>query len=277
MDEHRPAVSDESTQLAACEAVVERGPQTFYEVGTALLDIRDARLYRATHGTFEEYCRERWNISKAYAHRMIAAAEVVGNLSPIGDKAASESQIRPLAGLDPEDQRTVWEQAVEESGGEQPTAARVEDVKVTLLSAVKELRRRYEETGELPKSTATLVAMARDAKQQDENEPPLPSPGEARRMAIASGAHTLDRTGVYQPPMSVVEQRAWRSDLDSTSILSEFLHQNSPREDPAELAEAELIRRNHWITRYSAEKFDEAIEWLKKVRSELWVDDKSDG
>ncbi len=35
--------------------------QTFYEVGNALLQIRDERLYRQTHSTFEEYCREKWS------------------------------------------------------------------------------------------------------------------------------------------------------------------------------------------------------------------------
>jgi hypothetical protein len=31
--------------------------------GTALLEVRDRRLYRETHATFEDYCRERWRFS----------------------------------------------------------------------------------------------------------------------------------------------------------------------------------------------------------------------
>ena len=47
-------------RLAECEAVIERGQQTFIEVGQALMEIRDSRLYRETHATFEAYCNERW-------------------------------------------------------------------------------------------------------------------------------------------------------------------------------------------------------------------------
>ena len=42
----------ESRELERCEATIEAGLQTFVEVGTALLKIREGRLYRATHRTF---------------------------------------------------------------------------------------------------------------------------------------------------------------------------------------------------------------------------------
>jgi hypothetical protein len=57
---------DESQRLAELEAVVERGLTTFIEVGEALREIRDARLYKASHGTFEAYLRERWAISRGH-------------------------------------------------------------------------------------------------------------------------------------------------------------------------------------------------------------------
>lgn len=131
-------------ELARCEAVIERGLTTFYEVGTALLKIRDARLYRASHATFEEYCRERWQFKKSQAYRLIEAAEVVGNLSPMGDKPTSERQVRPLAGLAPEHQQAAWERAVEESYGEQPTAAKVEEVAKTITQVINERRKAFE-------------------------------------------------------------------------------------------------------------------------------------
>ena len=55
--------------LTECEAVIERGLRTFVEVGEALLRIRDERLYRETHGTFEDYCRERWAMRREVADR----------------------------------------------------------------------------------------------------------------------------------------------------------------------------------------------------------------
>jgi hypothetical protein len=63
----------------------------------------EAKLYRASHGTFEGYCRERWGMSRSYAHRMIESSAVVEML-PIGNKPATESQARPLAKLPAEEQ-----------------------------------------------------------------------------------------------------------------------------------------------------------------------------
>jgi hypothetical protein len=135
----------ERDSLSTCEAIIERGLRSFYEVGAALTRIRDERLYRATYGTFEEYCLKRWNWGKAYAYRQIAAAEVVANLSPIGDVPQTESQARPLVGLRPQEQRVVWGKAVEESKGKQPTAAKVEEVakriRQLLQKGIDKLRR----------------------------------------------------------------------------------------------------------------------------------------
>ncbi len=50
--------------LAELEAVMERGLVTFIEVGTALLEIDDGRLYLESHATFEEYLWERWGASR---------------------------------------------------------------------------------------------------------------------------------------------------------------------------------------------------------------------
>lgn len=123
-----------------CEACIERSLQTFSEVGEALLKIRDERLYRAKYRTFEIYCQERWNWSKTHANRQIEAARVARNLSPMGDKAdpirdvkdqnltpmgvtpESERQVRALAKLPAEEQRAVWDEAVQEAGAKPPTA-----------------------------------------------------------------------------------------------------------------------------------------------------------
>lgn len=117
----------EQTHLAELEAVIETGLQTFYEVGNALAAIREARLYRADYATFEDYCRERWQMSRAYAYRMIGAAEVVENLSPIGDivPPVNESQARPLTGLAPKQQRQAWQKANEAAGEGKVTAVHV--------------------------------------------------------------------------------------------------------------------------------------------------------
>ena len=75
----------ENQELIQHEAVVESGLKTFVDVGSALLAIRDRRLYRENHNTFDEYCQQRWGMQRAHAYRMIESAKVVGNLSPMGD------------------------------------------------------------------------------------------------------------------------------------------------------------------------------------------------
>lgn len=119
----------EATQLAAQEAVIERGLKTFVDVGNALLTIRDGRLYRASHSTFEDYCQERWGMDRRYANRVIAAAGVVTSLGPIGPiLPATESQARPLTALPPVQQAEAWQRAVETAPDGKVTAAHVQAV-----------------------------------------------------------------------------------------------------------------------------------------------------
>lgn len=104
--------SSEAKRLIELERVIERGQQTFIEVGNALAEIRDSRIYRNSHKTFEDYCRERWGWSRIQVHRTIEAAKIDGVL-PMGNKPNSERQARPLAKLPPEQQPEAWEKAQE--------------------------------------------------------------------------------------------------------------------------------------------------------------------
>lgn len=98
-------------RLQDLETIIEKGLQTFVDVGGALLEVRDSRLYKATHGTFEEYCRKRWGMSKTHANRMIEAVRVADNLTPTGVIPATERVARPLVSLSPEEQREAWQLA----------------------------------------------------------------------------------------------------------------------------------------------------------------------
>ena len=125
------ALSDEEQHdLAGCEAVIERGLKTFREVGAALTEIRDARLYRGGYDTFEDYLSARWAMQRAQAYRLIEASAVVGALSPIGDTPlpATESQARELARVAPERRDEVWREAVALNGGQAAPARLIEDV-----------------------------------------------------------------------------------------------------------------------------------------------------
>ena len=76
--------------LDECEQVIERGLGTFVEVGEALMEIRDSRLYKTSHASFDDYCRERWGFTRRRSSQLIDAAEIVAELSPIGDTENGE-------------------------------------------------------------------------------------------------------------------------------------------------------------------------------------------
>jgi hypothetical protein len=119
----------ESSRRAELERAIAQGLTTFITVGNALLEIRDSRLYRDSHATFEDYCRDRWGMSRFYAHRLIDGAETAENLLPIGNvQPTTESQVRPLAGLEPEQQREAWDAAVKSAPDGKVTAAHVSRV-----------------------------------------------------------------------------------------------------------------------------------------------------
>ncbi len=119
----------EETSLERDEAIIERGLESFVEVGTALLHIRDNRLYQKTHETFEDYCRERWDMTRGRINQIIRAVGVLENLDTTVSKPETESQTRPLASLPPAEQRMVWDRAVETAPNGRVTAAHVEQVK----------------------------------------------------------------------------------------------------------------------------------------------------
>lgn len=130
--------------LADLERRIEKGMKTFIDVGQALIDIRDRRLYREDFSSFEDYVEKRWEMSVRHAHRMCDAAEIVQNLLPGSGNTGSdqlvtsaplpqtESQARPLKGLDPEAQQEIWKEAVKSAPGGQVTAAHVEETRERL-------------------------------------------------------------------------------------------------------------------------------------------------
>jgi hypothetical protein len=138
----RPIVGLETGELrslAELEAVIERGIDTFKEVGQALMEVRDRRLYRATHGDFDTYCRERWGFTKTHANRLIRATKTVMGLAPIGATSlpVNEAQARELARIpNPETRAQVWEAAVAEHGPA-VTAKNVRDVEVEITRTTR--------------------------------------------------------------------------------------------------------------------------------------------
>ncbi|MBO3461567.1 hypothetical protein G7B40_024675 [Aetokthonos hydrillicola Thurmond2011] len=68
------------------ERKVER---SFYECGQALMELRNKRLYRSSHKTFQEYCRDRFGFTHRSVNYLIAGSMVVDNLL----KGTNDSEI----------------------------------------------------------------------------------------------------------------------------------------------------------------------------------------
>jgi len=132
----------EVRRLEQCEAVIERGLKTFVDVGNALLEIRDNRLYRSDYSTFEDYCRERWGWTRNYANKIILSAEVVSNLGTIVPiLPATESQARPLTSLQPEQQREAWQYVVDNAPATGITAEQVIQAAKIIQAEKREAKR----------------------------------------------------------------------------------------------------------------------------------------
>lgn len=120
----------ESDRLAELETVVDRGRQAFVEVGNALSEIRDSRLYRESGGTFVEYVRDRFGFEKSQAYRLCSAAAAVGNV-PNWGQIQTESQARELGKAAPERRSEIFQRAIElaEGRGHSMTAAIISEAR----------------------------------------------------------------------------------------------------------------------------------------------------
>jgi hypothetical protein len=133
--------AEDHSFLQKREKIIEAGRKTFLEVGGALIDIHDYRsglLYKR-HGSFDAYCKQRWDLGRAHAYRLMEAAEIYAGMSPRGDitegktiMPTTEKQLRPLKKLPPKLRLEAWKNAVT-AAGPKPVAARHVETEVRKL------------------------------------------------------------------------------------------------------------------------------------------------
>ena len=131
---------DEARDRHLLERQVERA---FYLAGSSLAELKDRRLYRSTHSSFEKYCQDRFGMKRRHPYRLIDAAKVVDNIlkvCPIGTQnnrdanlptqilPTSERQVRPLTKLSANEQRQVWARAIEVAGNKAPSGTIVSQI-----------------------------------------------------------------------------------------------------------------------------------------------------
>jgi hypothetical protein len=110
--------AEERERLAELEGTLERAKLVFVAIGEALGEIRDSRLYRETHSSFDAYTHERWGMRDGVAIRLIGAARVhlylasATSAEPPGRTVAAD--LAPLFRTSPERAAALWEQLSEQ-------------------------------------------------------------------------------------------------------------------------------------------------------------------
>lgn len=104
----------EAVRLLACEKIIHSSKREFVRVGLALEEIRDKKLYRIKHGSFQEYCIKRWGFQRSYGYQLIESAKVAEKLSGKTD-TLTEAHAHALAKV-PEEKRAAVLKSAGSSG-----------------------------------------------------------------------------------------------------------------------------------------------------------------
>lgn len=179
----------EVQQLEDYEAIIARSLRGFVEVGEALAEIRDRRLYRAKFSSFEAYLAEKWpTVKLRHAYRLIEGAAIAADVSHGSHLPAPETerQARALAVVPEQERVPVWRESVERNGGKPAPSNVIEQV-------WKE--RQQPEQGE-PESVEDRRAAdfwnAERAKKNASPEPP-PAPSNPILTSLSNEWYTPER------------------------------------------------------------------------------------
>lgn len=184
-----PLTQEERHHLKRCEKTIRDGLGTFVAVGSALMEIRDARLYRQSHPSFEAYVHSVLALTRPRAYQLIDSAQVMRDLSTIGDISMlprNEGQARELCRWKtPQERAEKWKSVLEAAKGQPVTArfirqalvnpeeAAPEDARRRIASCLTRLRNLVAES---PAEARALKWIARfeEILAQDPGTPELP-------------------------------------------------------------------------------------------------------
>lgn len=109
-------INQPSDELLKRERIIQSGLNTFYAVGVALSEIKTQNLFLATHNTWDDYCRERWQMASRTAYQAIKSSAIVSGLiaSGIDSLPKSESVARELISIPESQRKEAWLSAISE-------------------------------------------------------------------------------------------------------------------------------------------------------------------
>lgn len=170
---------DQSNRLVELERTIKRGIASFIEVGNALSEIRDSKLYLIEHETFEDYCRKKWGMERSNAYDLMATSRVALNVQDLGHSVNREAA-RELAKV-PEEKQAEVVKAAAKSGKVTAKAIRAtkpkpepdleeapEDRTAELGDALVETTKDNERLSELNKALSATDQGAKIVKLQEQ-------------------------------------------------------------------------------------------------------------
>lgn len=130
---------EENKKLDWLEAVIEKGKKTFIDVGMALTEIKDNRLYRKSFNTFEAYCQDRWGFNKRNAYQLMEATQIANDLCAIAH-IPNEGTAREFVSVPKEQRQHIAETAQKiaaEKGRDTINSRDVKEAKGVMFDAVQ--------------------------------------------------------------------------------------------------------------------------------------------
>lgn len=209
----QPLSDGERLRFEQCRTIVRTNLKTCFEVGAALMEIRDGKLYREHWKTFEAFCQAEFSMSRRHADRLIEADAVKKSLPKPSPEKENE---------------TNWSQNLSESH-----ARELKNVPVELRNEVLEAAAAT--TGGEPTATAIREAAAVIAPTRSP-EPPKP-------------VIELDRTGFAIPEKLVPfweRRREVQKLLDAVSLLRTRLREGQEADDLLYRPIASQAKRQTW-------------------------------
>jgi hypothetical protein len=158
-----PLTAEEKQRLARLEKVIDAKLGDFFEVGSALMEIKGKELFRETHRNFNLYCLDRWGFGRSYANKLIGSAERIQLLPQDQTRPANEFQIRPFLKLEPEEFPKKWQTILDAAGTGKVTSRIVEE---TLQLPKRKRKRRKVKTTDRKEKVNELLDSLRAALKE---------------------------------------------------------------------------------------------------------------
>jgi hypothetical protein len=134
-----PLSAEEQLDLRRYEIEIEENKEAFLTMAAALFEIWSRRLYRENYKSFKQYCRKRWDFSRAYGYKLINAHKTIQKVSTMVDTPVaitSGTQALELAKVPEDPQAEVVKNAMQKANNGNLTSRHIKEAAQELKAAI---------------------------------------------------------------------------------------------------------------------------------------------